>query len=50
MLENLKEALNEQLKEDIKYFQKHGIKSAMLQRAMNVCGYDDEDVIEMRLK
>lgn len=50
MLENLQQELNKQLKYDIAYFKKHGIKSAMLQRVMNACGYDDEDVLLMSCK
>lgn len=45
MLENMIEVLREQLKNDISYFKKYGIKSAMLQRAMNQLKLDDEEVL-----
>lgn len=48
MFEQLLEQLREQLKYDIQYFKKHGIKSAMLQRAMKQLNLDDEDVKGMR--
>ena len=44
MFESMMEELREQLKNDISYFKKYGIKSAMLQRAMNQLKLDDEDV------
>lgn len=44
MFENMIEILREQLRYDIVYFKKHGVKSAMLQRAMNALGMDDEDL------
>lgn len=50
MFEQLMEQLKEQLHNDIEYFKKHGVKSAMLQRAMNALGLDDDDIREMRCK
>lgn len=44
MFEEMIYILRSQLQYDIAYFNKYGIKSAMLQRAMNVLNMDDEDL------
>lgn len=47
MFKEMMEELQNQLKYDISYFKKYGIKSAMLQRTMNALGLDDDDVRKM---
>jgi len=42
ILENAKEQFNK----DIKYFNKHGVKSVFLRRVQELCGLSDEEFIE----
>lgn len=44
MYEDILETIEEQLRYDLQYFKKYGIKSAMVQRALNKLGLDDDDL------